>query len=115
MPEWKFVTNHALVLCLIAQQARITAREISAMLRITEKTTRSIITDLDAEGYITRNREGRRTRYCINLQLPLRSELPSNRAISELMELLGWRKEHSVAEQVVKDSHKVPVNHPAGE
>jgi len=29
MPGWKFVTNHALVLCQIAQQPRITIREIS--------------------------------------------------------------------------------------
>ncbi len=107
MPEWKFVTNHALVLCLIAQQPRITAREISATLGITEKTTRSIITDLETEGYVARNREGRRTRYSIDLQLPLRSELPSNRAISELMELLGWRKEHGFSQRGAEDNRNI--------
>ena len=39
MPGWKFVTNHALVLCLIAQQPRITGREISSTISITEKAT----------------------------------------------------------------------------
>ncbi len=57
MPGWKFVTNHALVLCLIAQQPRITAREISMTIGITEKTTRSIISDLETDGYVAKKRK----------------------------------------------------------
>jgi len=65
MPEWKFLTNHALVLCLIAQKPRITAREISMTIGITEKATRNIINDLEADGYVTKKREGRRNRYTV--------------------------------------------------
>ncbi len=56
MPGWKFLTNHALVLCLIAQQPRVTAREISATIGITEKATRNIINDLEIDGYVTKKR-----------------------------------------------------------
>ena len=60
MPGWKFLTNHALVLCLVAQQPRITAREIAAVVGITEKATRNIINDLEADGYVDKKKEGRR-------------------------------------------------------
>ncbi|HUT67283.1 MAG TPA: winged helix-turn-helix domain-containing protein [Dehalococcoidales bacterium] len=92
MPEWKFLTNHALVLCLIAQQSRITAREISSTIGITEKATRNIINDLEANGYVTKKREGRRIRYKVDLDLPLRHELQQDKAIGDLLELLGWRR-----------------------
>jgi len=92
MPGWKFLTNHALVLCLIAQQPRITAREISSTIGITEKATRNIINDLEAEGYVTKKREGRRIRYGVNSELSLRSETQQDKAIGDLLEVLGWRR-----------------------
>jgi hypothetical protein len=92
MGEWKFVTNHALVFCLIAQQPRITAREIAATVGITEKATRNIINDLEADDYITKTREGRRLRYGIDPELPLRHEMNEDRAVGDLLEVLGWEK-----------------------
>ena len=93
MPGWKFLTNHALVLCSIAQQLRITAREISSTVGITEKATRNIINDLEADGYITKKREGRRIKYRINPDLPLMSETrPDNAIIGDLLEVLGWKR-----------------------
>jgi DNA-binding transcriptional ArsR family regulator len=92
MPGWKFLTNHALVLCLIAQQPRITAREISSTIGITEKTTRNIINDLEADGYVTKKREGRRIRYRVDPDLPLRSETQQDKLIGDLLEVLGWKR-----------------------
>ena len=92
MPEWKFLTNHALVLCLIAQKPRITAREISITIGITEKATRNIINDLEADGYVTRKREGRRNRYTVYTDLPLRHEMQQDKFIGDLLEVLGWKR-----------------------
>lgn len=97
MASWKFVTNHALVLCLIAQQPRITARDISITINITEKTTRNIISDLEADGYITKKREGRRLRYRINPDMPLRHEMNEDKAVGSLLEVLGWRRQRKKA------------------
>ena len=97
MPGWKFVTNHALVLCQIAQQPRITAREISMAIGITEKTIRGIITDLEADGYVTKKREGRRLRYGVDPDLPLRAETQQDRAVGDLLEVLGWRRRRNLA------------------
>ena len=92
MSAWKFLTNHALVLCLIAQQPRITAREIAACVGITEKATRNIINDLESDDYITKKREGRRVRYRVDPDMPLRHEIQQDRAIGDLLEVLGWRR-----------------------
>jgi DNA-binding Lrp family transcriptional regulator len=89
---WKFLTNHALVLCLIAQQPRITAREISSAIGITEKATHNIITDLEADGYVSKKKEGRRIKYRINPDLPLRHEMQQDKAIGDLLEILGWKR-----------------------
>ena len=91
MPGWKFLTNHALVLCLIAQQPRITAREISSTINITEKATRNIINDLEVDGYITKKREGRRIKYRVYTDLPFRHVIHQDKAIGDLLELLGWK------------------------
>ena len=92
MPGWKFLTNHALVLCLVAQQPRITARDISSTIGITEKATRNIISDLESDGYVTKKREGRRIRYGIDADMPLRHELQQDKAIGDLLEVLGWKR-----------------------
>ncbi len=92
MGEWKFITNHALVFCLIAQQPRSTAREIAATIGITEKTTRNIINDLEADEYITKTKEGRRLRYSIDPEMPLRHELHEDKSVGDLLEILGWEK-----------------------
>jgi predicted transcriptional regulator len=87
MGEWKFVTNHAMVLCLIAQQPRITAREIASTIGITEKTTRNIIDD-----YITKTKEGRRIRYGIDPKMPLRHEIHDDKVIGDLIKVLSKGK-----------------------
>ena len=103
MPGWKFLTNHALVLCLIAQQPRITAREISSTIGITEKATRNIIADLEADGYVTKKREGRRNRYRVDANLPLRHEMQQDKDIGDLLEILGWRRRRKQRRQTIAD------------
>ena len=86
MQGWKFVTNHALVLCQVAQRPRITMRAISLTLGIIEKATHRIITDLEAEGYFTKIKEGRRLRCRVN------DEMLQDKAVGDLLEVLGWKR-----------------------
>ncbi len=90
MPEWTFLTNHALVLSFLTKQPWITAREISLLVGITERAIRRIIADLDAAGYISKEKEGRRVRYHINHDLSLRHETQQEIAIGDLLEALSW-------------------------
>lgn len=101
MAGWKFLTNHALVLCLVAQQPRITAREISSTIGITEKATRNIINDLEADGYVTKKREGRRIKYRVDPYMPLRDETQQDKAIGDLLEILGWKRRSKKVKEAI--------------
>jgi len=92
MPEWTFLTNHALVLSYIARHPRITARELAGEIGITERATRKIIVDLLDEGYITKKREGRRNRYRVNPDVTLRHPSHGETAVGDLLEALGWKR-----------------------
>ncbi|MBM3182556.1 MAG: winged helix-turn-helix transcriptional regulator [Chloroflexi bacterium] len=89
--RWAFVTNHALVLAYIARHKRTTALELANEIGITERATRKIIADLLEEGYIIKEREGRRNRYDIVPDLPLRNPLHEEAEIGTLLRVLGWR------------------------
>ncbi len=109
MPGWKFLTNHALVLCIVAQHPRITAREIATTIGITEKATRNIINDLEADGYVAKKREGRRTRYKIDPDMPMRDETQQDKAIGDLLGILGWKRRQRLKKQVsVPSGSKLP-------
>ena len=92
MPEWTFLTKHALVLSLIAKQPRITAQELATAIGTTERQIRRVIADLFADGYINKKREGRGTRYRINPDLSLRHDTHREIAIGDFLEALGWRR-----------------------
>lgn len=92
MPDFRFFTNHALVLSHIAQQPRITARELSSIIGITERATLRIINDLLEEDYITKTREGRRNRYRINPDRAISPAGLEDMAAEVLLKTLGWKK-----------------------
>ena len=64
--NWTLLTGHGHVLVEIARDPRARIRDIAAAAGITERTTQAIVADLEAAGYITRTRTGRRVRYTVN-------------------------------------------------
>lgn len=90
MAEWTFVTNHAVVLSCVAHNPRITAREMANQIGITERAVRKIIKDLETEGFLARKREGRRLRYTVRPKLTLRHPTQRDKAVGELLKILGW-------------------------
>jgi MarR family len=64
--NWTLLTGHGHVLVEIARNPGARIRDISAAAGITERTVQAIVADLEAAGYLTRTRTGRRTRYTVN-------------------------------------------------
>jgi hypothetical protein len=64
--SWTLLTGHGHVLVEIARNPGSRIRDISAAAGITERTVQAIVADLEAAGYLTRIRTGRRTRYTVN-------------------------------------------------
>jgi DNA-binding transcriptional ArsR family regulator len=92
MPEWTFITKHAVALSLIAKHTRITALDLGAAMGVTERAVRKIIADLYAAGYVGKKREGRGVRYRINPDLSLRQHTHREVDIGDLLTSLGWKR-----------------------
>lgn len=92
MPDWTFITRHAVALSLIAKHPRITALDLGKEMGLTERAVRKIIADLAASGYISKKREGRGVRYKIDSSLSLRQDTHREVAIGDLLESLGRKK-----------------------
>ncbi len=88
-PSWTFLTNHGHVLVCISEEPDIRARDIATKVGITERAAQSIIADLVTEGYVTRTREGRRNRYEVHAETPLRHPLEHDHTVGELLVTLG--------------------------
>jgi DNA-binding IclR family transcriptional regulator len=86
---WQFVTNHTRVLLCIARDPEVRLRDIAETVGITVGSAQRILADLIDAGYVEREREGRRNRYVLNLELPmLRHDAQEGREIGDLLELL---------------------------
>ncbi|MBI2866038.1 MAG: winged helix-turn-helix transcriptional regulator [Chloroflexi bacterium] len=99
MPGWTLITNHGAVLSYIAHHPQITARELAAQAGITERAVLRIIRDLEAEGYLTRRRVGRRNVYQVNHEMPFRRRDLHDREVKELLEVLAPRPASNAPEQ----------------
>jgi hypothetical protein len=84
--RWRFVTNHAHVLETIATDPTSRLRDIAYTVGITERTAAQIVNDLVDAGYLTKFRDGRRNRYDIHEELPLRH--PRHHTVGELIRFL---------------------------
>lgn len=85
---WSFLTSHGLVLVYVGGHPRSTGLEIAVAVGITERAVRKILVDLEAAGYIERERVGRRNRYRIETGLPLLRLGDQAVTVGELLHLL---------------------------
>src|ERR1700721_2309666 len=79
--------GHALVGIPLDPEARI--RDISAAVELTERTVQAIVADLEAAGYLTRTRAGRRTRYTVNHDSLFRHSAQEGLRIGPFLALLA--------------------------
>lgn len=86
---WTFITNHAAVLTLLAQEENLTARKIGDLLNITSRTVYRIIQELEQEGYISVRKVGRENRYAVNQTLPLRHQGQRDTQVQDLLKAIS--------------------------
>ncbi len=85
-PGWTFLTNHSHVLICIAEDASVRSRDIATRVGITERAVQRIVTELCDAGYVSKVRQGRRNRYSVHLDRPLRHPVEDHCTASELLE-----------------------------
>ncbi|HUR17793.1 MAG TPA: helix-turn-helix domain-containing protein [Acidimicrobiales bacterium] len=89
--NWTFLTNHARALLFISGHPDARLRDLAAALQVTERTAYGIVADLTGQGYVTKERDGRRNRYHIQEHLPWRDLVSGERTIAEMLDLFGER------------------------
>ena len=89
MERWTFLTNHSHVLLCLAEDPEIRLRDVAEKVGITERAAQRIVADLQNEGYITTERIGRRNRYVVHPDAPLRHPMEEQNAVGTLLRLLG--------------------------
>ena len=87
--NWKFLTNHSHVLICVMRNPNLLVKEIAQRIGITERAAQSVLRDLEDSGYVEVRREGRRNRYKVHSELPLRHPLYEGHSIGEFLEILA--------------------------
>ncbi len=87
--SWTLLTGHGHVLVEIARNPKARIRDIAAAAGITERTAQAIVTDLEAAGYLTRTRIGRRTRYTVNPDSLFRHSAQEGQRVGPFLDLLA--------------------------
>jgi hypothetical protein len=87
--NWTLLTGHGHVLVEIARDPEARIRDISVAVGLTERTVQAIVADLEAAGYLTRTRNGRRTKYSVNRDSLFRHSAQEGLRVGPLLDLLA--------------------------
>lgn len=85
---WTFLTNHAHVLLCLAEDPETRLRDVADRVGITERAVQRIVQDLEDGGFIEREKIGRRNRYQVRTDLPLRHPIERHRTVASLLALI---------------------------
>lgn len=89
--SWTFLTNHAHVLVALHRDPDLRQRDIARLVGITEGAVQRILNELEAGGYLSIERVGRRNHYDVNMSAGLRHSLDAGHTVGELLDRLGPR------------------------
>lgn len=97
MADWTFFTNHSHALLCVARDPGIRHRDLAQLVGITERAAQRIVADLVEGGYLTVAREGRRNRYQLHPELPLRHPVEHGYQVGEILQVLTRQAGAAVA------------------
>lgn len=88
-PGWSLLSNHGHVLIAISRDPDVRVRDIAGAVGISDRAVQGIIADLEAAGYVERQRRGRRNHYELHTGLPMPHPLERDHEVGELLTALG--------------------------
>ncbi len=88
-PPWSFVSSHGAVLIAVARHPDATVKEIADQVTLTERQAHRVLADLVGEGYITRERVGRRNHYAVDPSQQMRHPTLADHQVGDLLAKLA--------------------------
>lgn len=86
---WAFVTSHGILLIEVVRTPDATVRELAERVSLTERQAHRVLADLVDEGYLVRERVGRRNHYSVNESRRMRHPRLQDHRIGELLDVLA--------------------------
>jgi hypothetical protein len=86
---WTLLTGHGHVLVEITRHPQARIRDIAAVCGLTERAVQAIVADLEAVGYLTRTRTGRRTVYTVDPDMLFRHSAQDGHRVGPFLALLA--------------------------
>lgn len=83
--QWTFLSNHGHVLVCLARDPEARLRDVALSVGITERAVQKIVSDLEEAGVVERLRDGRRNRYRLHPERPLRHPIEAHRTVGALL------------------------------
>jgi predicted transcriptional regulator len=106
---WVFLSNHAHVLLCVARDPDARTRDIAERVGITERAAQRILSDLLAEGYVSKVKLGRRNQYTVNRKGHLRHPIFRELEIGPLIDILQQDTEASLRSDGVNHDNAAPT------
>lgn len=85
IPSWTFLTNHAHVLIALSRDPELRQRDIAYHVGITVGAVHRILHELEESGYIRSEKVGRRKRYEVITDGPMRHPLEDQHTVADLI------------------------------
>jgi DNA-binding transcriptional ArsR family regulator len=86
--DWTFLTHHGQALLCIAGDPGVELADLGERIGISETAVRRIVGELADAGYITRERDGRGSRYAVDSHLPLPDPIARELSVGVLVDVL---------------------------
>ena len=87
--EWTFLSNHGHVMVALSRDPDARVRDLAVLVGITERAVQAILLDLEDEGYLTRERIGRRNRYQLHPERTFRHPAEADRPVRDLLQIFA--------------------------
>lgn len=87
--NWTFLSNHGHVLVYLSKNPDARVRQIAEEIGITERSTQTILHELEKAGYITKTKDGRRNHYRVNASGKFRHPSEKNKSIGLLLKIFS--------------------------
>ena len=86
--NWTFFSNHSHVLICLVREPDLRLRDVAERVGITERGVQRIVADLEEAGILSRVRDGRRNRYEVHAERPLRHAVEAHCTVNDLLKIV---------------------------
>ena len=89
--QWTFLSNHGHVLVSLARDPQARMRDVAGAVGITERAVQQIVSDLVAQGYLHKEKVGRRNHYEVVRGAHFRHDLEAGVTLGGFLDLVVGR------------------------